>query len=174
MVARLQKTPATEAKRSQFGARIRFTLRDKLEAAARENGRSVSEEAEARLETSFILERALTGPDALRMAAAFAIAGQHAAQYEGHPEWIRTGEWRTDPACYETAILAVTKMLWREHPNRGKQWSWREWCGRLVSYLGGFTGATREDIERVPVSEGDRDAGRRDREEVAARRELTA
>jgi hypothetical protein len=161
------------AKRSQFGARIRLALREKLEAAAQENGRSVSEEAEARLEASFILEGALMGPDPLRMAAVFVIAGQRAAEYENHPEWIATGEWRADPACYETAIFAVTKMLWQQHPNRSKveQWSWREWCGRLTSYLGGFSGATRENIERVPVSNGDRDAGRHDREELARRRE---
>jgi hypothetical protein len=158
------------AKRSQFGARIRLALREKLEDSARENGRSISEEAEHRLEQSYVVERALALPDALRMAAAFAIAGQHAAEFAGHPEWVSSGEWRRDAACYETAALAVIRELWRQHPTRRSvKHSWREWFARAFGYVAGIyasADATRDDLTLF-ASIPDFEAGRRDREEIA-------
>jgi hypothetical protein len=157
----------TVAARPQFNARVRPALREALETAARQNHRSVSEEAETRLEQSFLLEMVLQGHYPLVMAAAFEIAGRHAAAFEGHPEWIVTKEWQQDAVCYETALFEAVKAMWREHPTgTDVRESPREWCARLHSYLRGvFTpDATREELERLPVSDGDFIAGQRDRE----------
>lgn len=154
------------AKRAQFNARLRPAIREKLEAAARENQRSVSEEAETRLEQSFVFETALQGPYPLMMAVAFEIAGQHAAMFEKRPEWIPTKEWQKDAACFEAALFETVKAMWREHPEPGNHAAlW--WCGRLRSYLGGLfmPGVTRETLNDSPVSVADLQAGERDRAE---------
>jgi hypothetical protein len=131
------KTPG-EAKRAQFNARLRPSLKAALDGAARANRRSVSEEVEARLEQSFTLETVLGGRDALIMAATFVLAGQRAAEHEGHPDW-GPAQWREDPTCYQTAILAVAKTLWLQHPDQGGiGWSWREWISRLFGHLAGL------------------------------------
>jgi Arc-like DNA binding domain len=46
----------SEAKRASFNTRIREALKQRLEAAAFEAGRSLSEEIEFRLEQSFVME----------------------------------------------------------------------------------------------------------------------
>jgi hypothetical protein len=145
------KTPG-EAKRAQFNTRLRPSLKAALDAAARANGRSVSEEVEARLEQSLTLETVLGGRDALMMAATFALAGRHAARHEGHPEW-GPAQWREDPVCYETAILAVAKVLWDQHPDQaGIKWSWREWISRLFGHLAGRYAPDSAIEERTVVA----------------------
>jgi len=156
--------PDTVAKRTQFAARIRVALREKLQAAATANGRTVSEEAEFRLEESFLREGMLVVPEALRLTATFVISGQHAGGYEG----IAAGEWPADGRCYETAALAVLRMLWAHHPKReGVKWAWREWFIRAFDYVAGFYApddATRNDLTITAPRAGDFQAGRYDRE----------
>jgi hypothetical protein len=167
------RTPG-EAKRSQFNTRVRPSLKAALDAAAQTNRRSVSEEVEARLEQSLLLETILGGRDALFMAATFALAGQHAAEHEGHPEWgLR--EWREDPACYETAILAVAEQLWRQHPKQSEiAWSWREWISRLFGHLAGryAPDSTTED-RTVNASVPDFETAKRAREGGSDERRLS-
>jgi hypothetical protein len=154
-----------EAKRAQFNTRLRPSLKAALDAAARANGRSVSEEVEARLEQSLTLETFLGGRDALIMAATFALAGQRAAEHEGHPEW-GLAQWRQDPVCYETAILAVAKSLWLQHPDQdGIKWSWREWVSRLSGQLAGRYAPNSTIKDRtVMASVPDFETARRERE----------
>lgn len=160
------KTPG-EAKRSQFNTRVRPSLKAALDVAAKTNRRSVSEEVEARLEQSLLLETILGGRDALFMAATFTLAGQRAAEHEGHPEWDPV-EWREDPVCYQTAILAVVKELWRRHPRQSEiAWSWREWISRLSGHLAGRYAPDSTIEERtVPASVPDFETAKRAREEA--------
>src|SRR5215831_18447496 len=131
--------------------RIKEELRAKLERDAEERGYTLNAAIVNRLERSFLVETNLGGPEALRMAAAFTLAGQHAAAYEGHPEWAASGQWRQDPACYESAILAVIKELWRQHPSPNAGWAWREWVSRLFGYIAGLY-APRDDVTREKLT----------------------
>ena len=160
--------------------RMKEQLRAKLERDAEERGCTLNAAIVDRLERSFLVETSLAGPEALRMAAAFVLSGEHAAAYEGHPEWAASGQWRQDPACYETAILAVIKELWRQHPSPEgdrsfPEWSFREWVSRLFGYLAGLrvprnVTLTRADLT-VSASPGDFEAGRRDAETKRSREE---
>jgi hypothetical protein len=158
------RTPG-EAKRAQFNARLRPSLKAALEAAAWVNRRSLSEEIEGRLEQSFTLETVLGGRDALVMSATFVLAGQRAAEHEGHPEW-GPAQWREDPVCYETAILAVARALWDRHPDQaGIKWSWREWISRLFGHLAGrYAPNATIDDRTVTASVADFETARRARE----------
>jgi hypothetical protein len=125
-----------------------------------------------RLERSFLIEEMLRGPEAARVAGIFAIAGMHAAEQRGHPEW-KDGRWTQDPECYETAALAVFKDLWRWHPVRERTGhAWLEWLGRARSYVTGLydPAANRDRMMKgdliPPVSFPDLEAGRTDREET--------
>jgi Arc-like DNA binding dprotein len=126
------KTPG-EAKRAQFNTRVRPSLKSALDVAAQANRRSVSEEVEARLEQSFSLETILGSQEALLPAAAFALAGQHAAEATGQP----VADWRNDRHCYEEAMLALLEVLWRQHPGPGDiPWRARRyWLQRAIGRL---------------------------------------
>jgi hypothetical protein len=125
----------------------------------------LSEEIEGRLEQSFTLETVLGGRDALVMAATFVLAGERAAKHEGHPEW-GPAQWREDPVCYETAILAVARALWDRHPDQaGIKWSWREWIARLFGHLAGrYAPTSTIDDLTVIASVVDFETARRARE----------
>jgi Arc-like DNA binding domain len=56
------KSKTGEAKRASFNTRLREGLKVALETSAAENGRSLSEEIESRLEMSLAEENALGGP----------------------------------------------------------------------------------------------------------------
>ena len=153
------RKPEMAAKRSQFATRIRAALREQLEAAAQENGRSLSEEAEMRLEMYSFLEK-LVGPQALRAMAAFMTGGQQAAVVQGHPEWLENDEWQRNESCFETAVYRATQTLWQFHPTKTSQ-TWRESQARMDRYLSGLFGVTGEGL----TLSSDYEAGQRDREE---------
>ena len=155
------KKPDPVAKRPQFNARVRPAVRDQLERAAQENRRSISEEAESRIERSFLLDQVLGGRYPLLVAAALTLAGQQAAAFKGLP----IEAWQTEPECFETALLAAVKTLWAQHPGK-VEWSWKEWCSRLAGHLGGSRApidASRDDMTVKPDMH----------EVMAARRERT-
>jgi hypothetical protein len=121
------------AKRPQFNARVRPATRDQIERAAQENHRSISEEVEARIERSFLLDQVLGGKYPLMMASAFTLAGQHAGAFKG----LAGDAWQSDPECYSAALLAVVKEFWRQAPSKVEWEDCKEWCERLVGHLGG-------------------------------------
>ena len=149
------RKPEAVTKKSQLGMRVRSVLREKLEAAAEKNHRSLSEEAEARLEKSFDLE-AQMGTDTLEMAGAFTSAGQRAAVISGHPEWVITGEWRLDENCFEAAIYHASKILWRQHPTRVGE-TWQKSLERLNKYLAGLFGVSGSNLLSSEYDDGQRD-----------------
>ena len=107
--------------RVHLGFRVTPKLKRDLEKAAERNGRSISAEAELRMESTFssetvieALERSLGGPEmrhiAVLMAAAFTGAG-----------WRRSGgrapkEWLTDKWTYLQAVEAVVEALILQGP----------------------------------------------------------
>lgn len=109
-----------EPKRAPFQTRIRESLRDRLEAAADANGRSLSEEIEQRLEDSFDrLDKPFGGPAGLRVAimlsASYLFTGGQLATANGHPDWT-PDEWMADPGCFESALAALVRSVWTHHP----------------------------------------------------------
>jgi hypothetical protein len=154
------KTSGT-AKRPQFNARIRPALREALEAAAKENRRSVSEEAEARLEQSLTLERLLgdkaSADFALLLGATFILAGRQAVAFDGRPDSTTT-EWLKDGWIYEAAAFSVTDVLWQRHPAPGQYWgTFREWVKRIFARGAircGKTIAAGDEL-KIELSRGD-------------------
>jgi hypothetical protein len=122
--------PTEEGKRYAVGIRTTKKLKDSLQHAADSSGRSVAQEIESRLERSFLLETILGTPEAVLPAAAFALAGQQAAEACGHP----AADWRNDRHCYETALLALVAVLWRQHPAPGWR-AIRHWLQRVIGRL---------------------------------------
>jgi Arc-like DNA binding domain len=94
-------------KRHPLNMRTTKEIRDRLEAAAVANGRSLAQEVEARLERSFAEESGFGGPEMRRvaylMAAAFATAGTLSAS--GKPGWVR------DRDAYRAGLIGVLDAL---------------------------------------------------------------
>lgn len=99
--------PTGDAKRHPLNMRTTKAVRDKLEAAAGANGRSLAQEVEARLERSFQEEAGFGGPEMRRlvflMAAAFATAAR--ARSGGKDTWL------DDPICYRAGMFGVFDAL---------------------------------------------------------------
>lgn len=109
-----------EVKRAFFQTRIRESLKQRLEANAAEQGRSLSEEIELRLERSYDrIDAQFGGPSGLNMAimlyAGFQFAGNQEAARLGHPEWT-ADQWLGDAVCFERALATLIDQVWAHHP----------------------------------------------------------
>ncbi|MBZ9710496.1 hypothetical protein LB543_27740 [Mesorhizobium sp. ESP7-2] len=104
----------TPGERVSLGLRVTADMKERLDRAAAENGRSQSQEAEYRLERSFGDERLFTSPEmrfwAIMKAGRFAQEGQFCAAQKGHPGWSDT-EWMADPDCRQKATFDVIDSL---------------------------------------------------------------
>jgi hypothetical protein len=96
--------------------RVPPELKETMDRAATDSGRSVAQEIEIRLNQSFSFGGPAEFSAMVRMMGAYLGAGQRMARADNHPEW-GTKEWEMDPHCYEQAILAVVVALWEAHPN---------------------------------------------------------
>lgn len=118
------KPPAAGDARASLGLRVTAKLKRDLDEAARASGRSQSQEAELRLERSFLEEQALGGGEMLAvarmMAANFAFAGRQAATAKGHKDWTAK-EWLADHNCYRSAFLAVATNLLGSAPDQSRE-----------------------------------------------------
>jgi Arc-like DNA binding domain len=105
----------------QINMRLRTSLRDRLQAAARANGVSVNAELVSRLERSFAKDAEFGSQEetnlARLIASAFTLGGQRAAKTMKHPEWT-PAEWMVEPSCYEAAMEAVLSALQAAQPVR--------------------------------------------------------
>ena len=101
--------------RVHAGLRLTPEAKGRIERAAQRSGRSLSQEMEFRLERSFSLDTAFGSGEmldmALKMATAFAIAGNARAVEKGIAHWL------DDADCYRSAMLSVFSMLLRGQPN---------------------------------------------------------
>ncbi len=106
--------PPPSGGRVRLGLRVTPAAKRMLDEAAQRAGRSQSQEAELRLERTFLEEDQFGGPDMLNMAwlltGAFRRGGQAGARARGHPEWA-PGTWMEDPTCYLAAVSAVGDAL---------------------------------------------------------------
>ncbi|MER8431395.1 hypothetical protein [Mesorhizobium caraganae] len=104
----------TPGERVSLGLRVTADMKERLDRAAAENGRSQSQEAEYRLERSFSDERLFTSPEmrfwAIMKAGRFAQEGQFCAAQKGHAEWSDK-EWMADPDCRLKGTFDVVDSL---------------------------------------------------------------
>jgi hypothetical protein len=110
---RPRRTPKP-GERVVLGLRVTPDLKHQLDAAAELSGRSQSQEAEFRLERSFIEERSVGGPKVHSMTnmitATFAHAGHMHARTNGRNDW-ETGEWVDDPNSFHEAMTETIEQL---------------------------------------------------------------
>ncbi|ROQ01147.1 hypothetical protein EDC65_0324 [Stella humosa] len=94
-------------------------LKAKILDAMKMSGRSLSEEAELRLDWSFAAEEEWGSAEIRRMAfilaGAFDQWGRAAAIMNGHPDWT-PAQWVADPDCYGAASRAVVETLYSNLP----------------------------------------------------------
>lgn len=117
-IGRPIKTPES-GERVTLGLRVTADMKGRLGDEAVRNGRSLSQEAEIRLEQSFKEEDAFGGPQlreiAHQMAGAFARGGRAGARARGHPKWP-PATWMQDPYCFKVAMKEVGWALAMAHP----------------------------------------------------------
>jgi hypothetical protein len=114
--------PANQGARAAIGLKVTPTIKNRIDGAARENGRTQSQEAEARLEQSFLRQDLLAsalelayGPEIaailLMMAREFAQNGRIGAliSQDGSPEARRT--WHLNAYAYGQAVKAANKVM---------------------------------------------------------------
>ena len=117
------RVPDQTRKRNNVTIRMRDELKAKVEQSAAKQQRSISEEIEKRLETSFADEARVGGPAMLgmanMMAAAFLRGGQLVAAALGHPEWTPE-EWIHDKDCHRGGAWAVGSTLGLPLPGKAE------------------------------------------------------
>src|SRR5690348_4340883 len=113
--------PEGEAKRAYFQTRIREPQRQRLDAAAAVNGRSLSEEIEQRLEESLAdedrLVAALGRTYGRQAAAVMLLVGEVLGRAAPHMGFMRSfalegaEDWLNDPFAFEQAVRAIALIL---------------------------------------------------------------
>ncbi len=99
--------------------RVRPELKHRMDQAAAESGRSVSQEVETRLEKSLIgLPEAFGGRVAYGLALLFAATFRHTAEQHAR---IDGNEWSLDEClrdgdAFEAGLAAAIRSLWLQHP----------------------------------------------------------
>ena len=124
--------PPTEGKREVITLRVTGELRRRLESAASETGRSMSQEAELRIERSFQREddqhANFGGPDRYRLAQWIAFSIQIA-------EDITDKRFRRDRKTTNIAVAAINEMLQKLVPEAAGALS-DEYAAKLGKSLG--------------------------------------
>jgi hypothetical protein len=110
-----QRKPPASRKRNNLTFRTRDQLRAQLEKAATAAGRSISEEIEYRLTSSFSHDDAFGGAAMRRMAILMAVAFHSAGNLTtgGKP----VAEWISDPEVFRRAMFGTIYALFSAIPN---------------------------------------------------------
>lgn len=98
-------------KRHPLNMRTTKVLREALEASAVENGRSLAQEVEQRLENSFRQDYAFGSRELTRFA--FGVASHFAVV-------VQNADWTRDPVVYARGAAAVAAALLRDCPGEGE------------------------------------------------------
>lgn len=102
-------------KRYPLNMRTTFEIRSKLESAAAASGRSLTQEAEYRIDESFRTDEIIGGKEmrdiASLMIGAFNAAGAAADSADGYVSGEGEYNWRRDQFCYLHAAMAVIEAL---------------------------------------------------------------
>lgn len=113
--------PAEEGKRVSLGLKVSPAIKTRIDAAAKENGRTQSQEAEARIERTFREDRLLT--ELLEAAYGRRLAGilltlGSAMKTAGTVGAFRSTftldavvEWPSNPYAFDQAVTAATRLL---------------------------------------------------------------
>lgn len=130
--------PPGELKRAPFSARLRDSLRARLEEEAAKRGYSLSEEIEARLEASFIsIESRFGGRAGLEAAtmltASFLYVGGAYARAKGIPDG--PDEWLKDPEIFERALATLVRSTWEYHPGSATGQDLIKWLETLYRHV---------------------------------------
>jgi hypothetical protein len=100
----------SEARRQPLNIRTTVPIRQKLEALARANGQTLTQEIESLIEKAAEQNEVFGGPELRRvayaMATAFALSGQRSAGPDVPPR-----EWLHSPTAGITAMAAVVDTL---------------------------------------------------------------
>ena len=141
-----------EVKRSYFQTRIRESLKQRLEADAAEQGRSLSEEIELRLEESYsLIENRFGGKQGVNLAlmlfSTFNFAGGLEASVQGHPEWTMD-QWMKHPRCFEEALHTLIVNVWNHRPPPVTDQDFYEFCQALFNWRRRLTQYEPRETER--------------------------
>src|SRR5215469_18861107 len=120
------RTPRLPGTRTTLSLRVTTDLFDRLDAAAKQRGRALSNEAELRLETSFhdqeVVQRTMALAYGDKLAAILLTIA--VLLKEAGPYWHATttgqlwGDWLTNPYAFEHATEAVNRVFEALHPDR--------------------------------------------------------
>lgn len=101
-------------KRASLTLKVTPEMKQRIDEAARQSGRTQSQEGEARLEQAFSEIDGFGGPDIYQIArlaaSAFLFGGQYSAKTKGNPD-APVSEWITDEHCYQQAVLALIDAI---------------------------------------------------------------
>jgi predicted transcriptional regulator len=109
------KRKPKRGERVHVGFRVPPDLKRRLEAAAKTSTRSISQEAELRLEQSFRSQDFLGGVEVQQLLDKVALAFAHEGQLAADSKRKR-GEWAGDPECYQAAMLGAMETLLLQQP----------------------------------------------------------
>jgi TraY domain len=143
---------ATGGKRHPLNMRTTAETRDKLEAAAVASGRSLAQEVEYRLNSSFTDEGVF--PDkslklwAYHLTGVFHERGKFEAGMRGQPD-MKVDEWMADPLIYQSAMFDVIRTLIRQQPHPE-----RERVELYLEHLAGLFHNLRNDLLRIDPLKG--------------------
>lgn len=134
--------PTEPGKRYPLGLKVTAEMKDRIDKAAKRTGRTQSQEAELRLELSFLIDTETASSPKLMaigrlVPTAFGIAGARAAAERGHPDWT-PAEWMQNDCCYKSAMAAVWEVLeslapGAQRPNLDDDSVKEAWGERLTS-----------------------------------------
>jgi hypothetical protein len=113
-------TKAAEGKKATLGIRASASLKDQLFAAATRNGRSLSAEAEIRLELSFATEAVAADAQRLGLELAYGADGSRLIQLLGRlvaaePRTFGS-EWMRNPTAFALIERQIDYALERQRP----------------------------------------------------------
>jgi hypothetical protein len=125
-------TAAKEGEKATLGIRASASLKGRLQEAAEVNGRSLSQEAEIRLEQSFknadYLDQAMDlayGPrfaELLSTLARAMRAAGSAAALNGEYSWDAVDRWTEIPYAFNEAFVAAITILEGRRPKGSHEW----------------------------------------------------
>lgn len=115
----------TPGERASLGLRVTAEMKEKLDRAASQNGRSQSQEAEYRLERSFADDGLYTSSEmrlwAVMLAGVFAQEGRFQARMQDESRIWSDADWMSDPLIYQSAMFAVIRNLIRNMPSPSRE-----------------------------------------------------
>ena len=106
---------ANQGQRASLGLKVTPDIKNRLDDAAKLNGRTQSQEAEVRIEKSFTIEQLFDGLDGIKLAWTLFSAfrdGVDISYSDCAPK-----DWLKDAECLKAGLISLVLRLWLQHPN---------------------------------------------------------